>query len=96
MDTSLPPDEVSEIERILREHSEVISYHKLRTRKSGTARHIDGHILLRDELSLVEAHRTTEEVEDQIRALFPEVSIALHMEPYREEVRHQRKEHGAE
>jgi ferrous-iron efflux pump FieF len=74
----------------------VISYHKLRTRKSGTARHIDGHILLRDELSLVEAHRITEEVEDQIRALFPEVSIALHMEPYREEVRHQRKEHGAE
>lgn len=96
MDTSLPADEVAAIERILREHPEVQSYHKLRTRKSGTARHIDGHVLLRDELSLVEAHRITEEVEDQVRALFPEVSISLHMEPYSEEVYHQRKVHGAE
>ena len=96
MDTSLPPDELQAITRILDEHLEVKSYHKLRTRKSGTFRHIDGHILLRDELSLIEAHRITEEVEDEIRELFPEVSISLHMEPYREEVQHQRKVHGAE
>ena len=96
MDTALPPDEVLEIERILREHPEVQSYHKLRTRKSGTARHIDGHILLRDELSLVEAHRITEEVEDRIRELFPEVSISLHMEPFSEELQHQKAVHGAD
>jgi cation diffusion facilitator family transporter len=96
MDTSLPHEDVEAIERILREHAEVRDFHKLRTRKSGTARHVDGHILLRDELSLIEAHQITEEVEDQIRALFPEVSISLHMEPYRQEKRHQRVDHGAE
>lgn len=96
MDTSLPSKEVDEINRILREHTEVKDFHRIRTRRAGSARHIDGHILLRDELSLIEAHRITEEVEDRIRELFPEVSISLHMEPFREETRHQKSVHRAE
>ncbi|MEO7453351.1 MAG: cation diffusion facilitator family transporter [Fimbriimonadales bacterium] len=96
MDTALPEADRAEIVRILREHPEVKDFHRLRTRKSGTERHIDGHILLRDELNLIEAHRITEDVEDQIRALFPDVSITLHMEPYGEEVQHQQREHGVE
>jgi cation diffusion facilitator family transporter len=96
MDTSLPTADRDAIVEILKSHPEVIDFHKLRTRKSGTFRHVDGHILLRDELSLIDAHKITEEVEDRIRALFPEVSISLHMEPYREEVQHQKTVHGAD
>jgi cation diffusion facilitator family transporter len=96
MDASLPIAEIEAIERILRNHAEVKDFHRLRTRKSGSARQIDGHVLLRDELSLVEAHRITEEVEDRIRGLYPEVSVTLHMEPFQEEVRHQKRAHGAD
>jgi cation diffusion facilitator family transporter len=96
MDVSLPPEELERLERIFADHPEVKDFHRLRTRKSGSERQIDAHILLRDELSLIEAHRITEEVEDQIRGLFPDVSVFLHMEPYQEETRHQRQAHGAE
>jgi len=96
MDASLPLGEIEAIEGILREHPEVKEFHRLRTRKSGSARQIDGHVLLRDELSLIEAHRITEEVEDRIRELFPEVSVTLHMEPFQEEKRHQERAHGAD
>lgn len=96
MDSSLPTAEVDAIVAILRDHPEVKDFHRLRTRKSGSERQIDGHILLRDELSLVEAHRITEEVEDRMRELFPEVSATLHMEPFQEEKRHQERAHGAE
>lgn len=96
MDASLPLPEVEAVEHILRKHPEVKDFHRLRTRKSGSERQIDGHILLRDELSLIEAHRITEEVEDHIRRLFPEVSVTLHMEPFQEEKRHQKRSHGAD
>jgi len=96
MDASLPEGEVEAVERVLREHPEVQDFHRLRTRKSGSARQIDGHILLRDELSLTEAHLITEDVEDRIRALFPEVNVTLHMEPFDEEKRHQQRAHGAD
>ncbi|HET6644134.1 MAG TPA: cation diffusion facilitator family transporter [Fimbriimonadales bacterium] len=93
MDARLPAEEVSIIEGVFRAHKEVLGWHQLRTRKSGSRRHIDGHIMLRDELSLVEAHEITEEVEDKIRAELPNVSISLHMEPYTREKAHRQMAH---
>jgi cation diffusion facilitator family transporter len=93
IDRGLPPDEVAAIENIFNDNEQVIDWHQLRTRKSGSYRHVDAHILLRDELSLIEAHEITERVEDEIRAALPNVSISLHMEPYRQEVAHRRKMH---
>jgi len=94
MDTQLPNEEIRAIEAILLAHPEVKDWHQLRTRKSGSTRHIDAHVLLRDELSLVEAHEITEEVEDLIRAKLPGVSISLHMEPFGREVTHRREAHS--
>jgi cation diffusion facilitator family transporter len=96
VDTMLPPEEVGQIEKILQGHPEIRGYHQLRTRKSGSHRHIDVHILLDDHLSLVKAHEITEEVEDQIRSALPNVSISIHTEPYEYEMEHRRQAHGDE
>lgn len=93
IDVSLPEDEVQIIENILREHPQVKSWHQLRTRKAGSFRLVDAHILLPDDLTLIEAHEITEEVEDQIRAALSHVLISLHMEPYRQEIKHRREFH---
>lgn len=93
MDVQLPGEEMEAIREILRTHPEVKDWHQLRTRKAGSHRHIDAHILLGDDLSLVRAHEITEEVEDRIRARLPNVSVSLHMEPYANEIKHRRQEH---
>jgi cation diffusion facilitator family transporter len=93
LDARLPDSEVALIESVLRTHPAVRGYHQLRTRKAGSGRHVDAHILLDDDLSLIAAHEITEEVEDQIRAALPNVAISLHMEPHRRELEHRAEMH---
>lgn len=88
VDERLPDDEISRVEAIIREHPEVLSWHKLRTRKAGSQRHIDVHIQVEDEMSLRDAHRVTEELEDQMRAAWPGAQVVIHTEPFEEEKRH--------
>lgn len=94
MDIALPQSEVDAIESILKSDVRVRGYHQLRTRKMGSHRHVDAHILLDDELSLIEAHDITEQIEDKIRRALDNVSISLHMEPHQEELRHRREQHS--
>jgi cation diffusion facilitator family transporter len=44
IDTVLPQAEVEQLTEVLKNDSRVLGYHKLRTRKSGSQRHIDVHI----------------------------------------------------
>src|SRR5204862_6291471 len=64
LDEQLPEEEVRAVESIMAGNREVLGWHKLRTRKSGSQRHIDVHIQVDDDMSLKEAHRLTEELED--------------------------------
>jgi cation diffusion facilitator family transporter len=94
MDTRLPEEDVGAIRSILVEEPRVLGFHKLRTRKSGSARYVDAHVMLDDDLSLVDAHDLTEELEDRMRDRLPNSEITLHMEPYRREQQHQFERHG--
>jgi cation diffusion facilitator family transporter len=94
LDTQLPAGEVDMIRGLFDEEPRVLGFHKLRTRKSGSSRHIDAHVLLEDDLTLLEAHDLTEDLEDRIRARLPNAEITLHTEPYRAERRHQFEKHG--
>ncbi len=94
MDTPLPHHEVEAVQRILREAPGVLGFHKLRTRNSGSVRHVDAHILLEDSMPLVEAHALTEAVEDMIRDVLPHTEVTLHSEPFQAELSHQQQVHG--
>ena len=93
-DSALPPDEEKRIADVLLAHSGVLGYHKLRTRKSGSHRHVDVHVQIDDSHSFVEAHRLTEELEDQLRDALPNLHPIIHMEPFDDEAEHQRQRHG--
>lgn len=88
LDSVLPESEVRAVEDLMAEDRRILSWHKLRTRKSGSQRHIDVHIQVDDDMSLRDAHRLTEELEDQMRELLPNVEVMIHTEPYEEEMRH--------
>lgn len=94
MDTPLPAHEVEAVRRILDTSPGVLGYHKLRTRNSGSVRHVDAHILLEDLMPLVEAHGLTEAVEDRIREALPQTEVTLHSEPYHAEMNHQQQVHS--
>ena len=94
LDARLPAEEEERIKKILNNDLRVLGYHKLRTRKSGSQRHADVHVLIDDDCTLVQAHDLTEELEDGIRKVLPDTHINIHIEPYHAEMRHQQEAHG--
>jgi cation diffusion facilitator family transporter len=93
VDETLPNEEEREIRAVLESDTRILGFHKLRTRQAGSSRLADVHILLDDDLSFRNAHRISEEVEDAIRAVLPNLDIIVHIEPWAEETAHQREFH---
>ncbi len=95
-DAALPPEEERTLKEVLKSHPEVLDFHKLRSRKSGSHRHADVHVQIADTHTFIEAHRLTEELEDNLRNALPNLHPIIHIEPYEDEVQHQRERHGGE
>lgn len=81
LDLQLPVPEVERIISIIDGDERVRGFHKLRTRKSGAQRHVDVHLFMPKEMTLVDAHNLAEEIEDKIRAEFEHVTVLTHVEP---------------
>ncbi len=94
MDQNLPAQEIQIVKDVLDADAAVLGYHKLRTRQSGSHRHIDAHVLMDDHLTLLQAHDFTEALEDRIRQRLKNTEITLHTEPYYAEMQHQHEHHG--
>jgi cation diffusion facilitator family transporter len=94
LDESLPPEEAARVLEVLKRDERVRGYHRLRTRRAGSRRLIDLHILLDDHLSFRAAHEISEEVEDALREELPNLDVIVHAEPFEEELQHQRERHG--
>ncbi len=84
IDEGLPHDEVEKIEKAIEDTwPGSASYHRLRTRRSGSCRHIDLHLTLDGNLALWRAHEISHDVEKAIREQFEGlVDIVIHMEPH--------------
>jgi cation diffusion facilitator family transporter len=89
-DAALPAEEEEILRRVLADDPRVLGFHKLRTRKSGSHRHVDVHIQIADTHSFVTAHQIGEEIEDSLRRALPNVHPIIHYEPYEDEVARQR------
>jgi ferrous-iron efflux pump FieF len=81
MDMELPQDERTQILAIARQHPKVRHVHELRTRSSGSQKFIQMHIVLDHGLSLLDAHRISDDVEKAVEAQFPGADIIIHQDP---------------
>lgn len=81
MDRELPNEERENIERIATSHPEVRGMHDLRSRKSGTVNFFQLHLELDDELTLLQAHRISDEVEWRLQEAYPGAQILIHIDP---------------
>lgn len=82
MDVALPGEEIAAIESILNDYTtDRVSYHALRTRQSGAQRFVSVHIQVPGTWSVQRGHELLEEVESDISAALPPVTVFTHIEP---------------
>lgn len=81
MDRELPNAERENIGRIARAHEEVRGMHDLRSRRSGTVSFLQLHLELDDDLTLLQAHRISDEVEDSLKEAYPGAQVLIHIDP---------------
>ena len=82
MDTTLPKAEVEEISAIIKEHASALAgFHEMRTRKAGSQRFIDLHLVLPRKVDVQQAHDMCDHLEQDIKSKMPNSSITIHVEP---------------
>ncbi len=82
VDRSLPPEEEARIREIINEHcTAVISFHRLRTRRSGPNRFVDLHMVVPRTATLEEAYGIVKHVEADVKREFPRTSVTIRVQP---------------
>ncbi len=81
LDRELPAEQREKIYAIAISHEKVRGFHDLRTRFGGNHYFIQFHLELDPETTLLETHLILDEVEDAVRAEFPNSDIIVHADP---------------
>jgi len=82
IDVRLPREEEEQIASAIKEHtSQLVGFHEMRTRKAGSQRFIDLHLMLPKNTSLEKAHSMCDHLEEDIKNRLPNSSITIHVEP---------------
>ena len=82
LDVSLPLAEQDEIKNILKgNYPYVIGYHKFRSRKAGSTRFVEFHLLTDNKMSVGESHNLHHMIEEQVKKRFPGAEMMIHIEP---------------
>jgi divalent metal cation (Fe/Co/Zn/Cd) transporter len=82
LDRGLPPEERQKVERVLAD--EGISFHALRSRKSGPTRKLDLHLDVPPKATAEEVHALCDRLEEGVQRVLPGAQVLIHPEPMRE------------
>jgi cation diffusion facilitator family transporter len=81
MDTALPAEEQSVIQRVLDGHSQTgVKYHALRTRQAGTRSFVSFHVLVPGKWTVQRGHDLLELIESDLRLALPNITVFTHLE----------------
>ncbi len=79
---SLPAEELDLIRSHIQEFApEVRGFHRLRTRKSGSERFVDFHMLVDADMSVDRSHQISDRIMDAIKEHYPYTTLTVHIEP---------------
>jgi cation diffusion facilitator family transporter len=82
MDIKLPQAEEDEVVACIREHGDLIAgFHRVRTRKAGSQRQIDFHLVVSRQLIVERAHQLCDQLEEEIEKRLSDTSVTIHVEP---------------
>jgi ferrous-iron efflux pump FieF len=81
MDREWPEEKRQHFLRVAARHPELAGIHDLRTRTSGTQDFVQFHVWMDPNMTVAEAHRVMDEVEDKLAHEFPATEILIHIDP---------------
>ena len=82
VDVRLPRAEEETIITCINEHrGQLVGFHKVRSRRAGSQRFIDLHLVMPKGASVKEAHWMCDHLEEDIRNRLPNSSVTIHVEP---------------
>jgi cation diffusion facilitator family transporter len=82
VDVKLPEAEENIISAAIREHQgQIVDFHALRTRKAGSQRYIDLHLVMPKDVSVEEAHKMCDHLEEDIKNRLTNTDVIIHVEP---------------
>lgn len=81
MDRELPNEERAAIAKIATSHPQVQGMHDLRSRRSGVSTFLQMHLEVDDDLTLIQAHNISDEVELKLQEVYPTAEIIIHIDP---------------
>jgi cation diffusion facilitator family transporter len=82
IDTRLPLDEEQTVAMVINDHvGTLVGFHDMRTRKSGSQRFIELHLVVPHSEPLEDAHKLCDHLEEHIKEELPNVDLQIHAEP---------------
>lgn len=79
LDTAWSNNEIEELKKTL--NSLEVSYHDLRTRVAGNYRFVDIHIQIPGDVSVVNAHKYCDKIENELTRIYENLTVTIHVEP---------------
>ena len=81
LDVKLSDEEINIITNTISKHSSVYcDFHDLKTRKSGSTKYIDLHLVFPEDMSIKDAHSICDEIEDELEHLLKHTNVMIHIE----------------
>jgi ferrous-iron efflux pump FieF len=81
MDRELSDEVRANIKQVALAHPQAQGMHDLRTRHSGTMTFIQFHLEIEDDLTLLQAHNASDEIELELLKTYPGSEIIIHIDP---------------
>lgn len=81
MDKEWPIEKRARFLKIAESHPELRGIHDFRTRTSGTSDFVQFHVWVDPDMTVAEAHRVMDEIEDKLMAEFPGTEVIIHPDP---------------
>lgn len=86
LDARLPETEVRLIQKIIEQHAgQFVEFHNLRTRRAGSERHVDLHLVVPRRHSISLVHELCVQIEEDLAKSFSSIQVLIHTEPCRPE-----------
>jgi len=82
LDASLPDEEEKAIRAIIdNKRPQVLNFHNFKTRKAGSERFVEFHLVVNQHLTVKQAHDICDDITLQIKAQFNKTEVMIHTEP---------------
>jgi len=82
IDVRLPEEEEALIASCISEHfGMLVGFHELRTRKAGSERYIELHMVVARDASIEKAHKLCDHLEEDIKSKLANAHVTIHVEP---------------